>query len=108
MEFDSVFNRSEVTYAWGSPDIVPMFSKGANEGRVHTEVYDSNHEIFGANAYTHLLDKWVFDRVKTFLGTEAEKLKDTRGLVLFLHLLGMDTSGHVHKPHSEKFTENLR
>ncbi|KAG5669225.1 hypothetical protein PVAND_017117 [Polypedilum vanderplanki] len=108
VEFDSVFNRSQITYAWGSPDIVPMFSKGATPNRVITETYDSNSEIFGANAPTFLLDKWVFDRVKIFLNTKAENLKEKSGVIFFLHLLGMDTSGHVHKPHSEKFTENLK
>lgn len=28
VEFDSVFNESLYTWAWGSPDIVPIFSKG--------------------------------------------------------------------------------
>jgi GPI ethanolamine phosphate transferase 1 len=110
VEFDSIFNRSKITYAWGSPDIVSMFKKGAKEGRVKTDVYDSMDESFSGSAATHLLDKWVFDRVQNFLTNPVvlESLKEQDKLVLFLHLLGMDTSGHVHKPHSDIFSENLK
>lgn len=110
VEFDSVFNRSRVTYAWGSPDIVPIFAKGAIKGRVITEVYDASYEVFSVSAQTYLLDKWVFDRVKKFLSNEnkIEELIVKDKVVFFLHLLGMDTSGHIHKPNSERFTENLK
>lgn len=110
VEFDSVFNRSSRTYAWGSPDILPMFSKGATEGRVIIDTYHSDEEVFSGSAQTYLLDKWVFDRVKTFLADSESmrKLKDETKVVFFLHLLGMDTSGHVHKPHSQRYTDNLK
>lgn len=110
VEFDSLFNRSSKTYAWGSPDIVPMFAKGALKGRVNTEVYKSDKEVFSVSAQTYLLDKWVFDRVKKFLSDPAtiQVLRKESRVVFFLHLLGMDTSGHVHKPHSQQFTENLK
>lgn len=110
VEFDSVFNRSSKTFAWGSPDIVPMFSKGATPGRVVSDVYNSDSEVFSVSAHTYMLDKWVFDRVKKFLADPetVEALKSQDRLVFFLHLLGMDTSGHIHKPHSQRFTDNLK
>lgn len=87
-----------------------MFSKGATPGRVVTDVYDSQNEIFSVSAHTYLLDKWVFDKVTEFFADPetVQKLKSENRLVLFLHLLGMDTSGHIHKPHSQRFTDNLK
>lgn len=110
VELDSVFNRSSKTYAWGSPDILPMFSKGATEGRVVINTYKSDEEVFSGSAQTYLLDKWVFDRVKVLLAdTQAvREIKEKNQVVFFLHLLGMDTSGHLHKPHSQRFAENLK
>uniref|UniRef100_A0A182M7J9 GPI ethanolamine phosphate transferase 1 n=1 Tax=Anopheles culicifacies TaxID=139723 RepID=A0A182M7J9_9DIPT len=109
VEFDSVLNRSSVSYCWGSPDIVHMFSRGAIPGRVHVAAYDSNDENFAQSANTSLLDLWVFDRVQHFLSSEQTKrtVLVQKKVILFLHLLGLDTAGHVHKPHSELFTENL-
>ena len=63
VEFDSVFNESRYTWSWGSPDILPMFAKGAHDGHVHTLSYSADAEDFGG-ADSSKLDTWVFDRVK--------------------------------------------
>ena len=67
---DTFFNQSRYTFSWGSPDILPMFSKGAslNENqstKVFTEMYDNSFEDFSANDLSQL-DTWVFDIVEKF------------------------------------------
>lgn len=109
VDFDSVFNRSQLTYSWGSPDIVSIFSKGAIPGRVHTKSYNPNDEDFSGKSSTTALDLWVFDEVRDFFNNpeHIKELKKKEKIIFFLHLLGLDTAGHVHKPHSKLFTENL-
>jgi phosphatidylinositol glycan class N len=112
VQFDSVFNRSSQTWAWGSPDILPMFSKGAIDGRVETFMYDAIWEDF-ADADASKLDWWVFDKVSNFFET-AKTDADLSGrlagdkIVLFLHLLGIDTNGHAHRPTSKEVADNLK
>jgi len=51
------------------------------------------------------LDTWVFNRVEGFLEYAKtntilyEKLHKDK-IIFFLHLLGLDTAGHTHKPHA--------
>uniref|UniRef100_A0A8C0J8U2 GPI ethanolamine phosphate transferase 1 n=1 Tax=Chelonoidis abingdonii TaxID=106734 RepID=A0A8C0J8U2_CHEAB len=63
VEFDSIFNESKYTWSWGSPDILPMFAKGASGDHVYTYCYTAEKEDFGAQDATKL-DTWVFDHVK--------------------------------------------
>ncbi|XP_071175269.1 GPI ethanolamine phosphate transferase 1-like [Mytilus edulis] len=111
VEFDSVFNQSRNTWSWGSPDILPMFAKGASGDHVFTEMYTSDEEDFAAS-HASDLDIWVFDKVKAFFeGAKSdrdlyEKLQKDK-IVFFLHLLGIDTNGHSHKPHSEVYLKNI-
>lgn len=111
VNFDSVFNRSRHTWGWGSPDILPMFEQGAVPGRVDSYTYDAELEDFSSDAL--VLDYWVFDHVKEFLG-EAEK-NQTLGdavrqdkVVFFLHLLGLDTTGHSYRPYSQEYLHNIK
>ncbi len=68
-------------------------------------MYDHSYEDFSSSDLSQL-DTWVFDRVESFFSkargnTELQlKLRENK-IVLFLHLLGCDTNGHVHKPNSK-------
>jgi phosphatidylinositol glycan class N len=111
VDFDSVFNRSQHTWSWGSPDILPMFEHGAVPGRVDAYTYGAEAEDFSQDA-VHL-DIWVFDRVKA-LFQEAAQNKTLKGalqeekIVFFLHLLGLDTTGHSYRPYSKEYLHNIK
>ena len=112
VEFDSVFNESRHTWAWGSPDILPMFARGAVPGKVETFTYDAAWEDF-ADSDASKLDTWVFDRVERLFDRARTDEGLARALaedqiVLFLHLLGIDTNGHAHRPASPEVIDNLR
>lgn len=113
VEFDSLFNRSYVTYAWGSPDILPMFKKGAVEGRVNIAMYSAGEEDFsGRNSSAANLNTWVFDKVKLFFESaksdnHLKEILTQQGVIFFLHLLGTDVAGHANKPHSQEYRENI-
>lgn len=111
VNFDSVFNRSRHTWSWGSPDILPMFEQGAEPGRIDAYCYGAEEEDFTLDATA--LDTWVFDRVKGLF--EAAKHNETLNaalhddkLVFFLHLLGLDTTGHAFRPYSKEYLHNIK
>ncbi|PWY66844.1 GPI-anchor [Aspergillus sclerotioniger CBS 115572] len=111
VNFDSVFNRSRHTWSWGSPDILLMFQEGAVPGRVDADTYGEEAEDFSSDAT--LLDTWVFDKVKELFAsakTDPElnaKLREDK-LVFFLHLLGLDTTGHGYRPYSKEYLRNIK
>lgn len=111
VNFDSVFNRSRHTWSWGSPDILPMFKEGAEPGRVDADMYAEEAEDFSMDA-THL-DTWVFERVfELFESAKTDpeldrKLREDK-LVFFLHLLGLDTTGHAYRPYSKEYLNNIK
>ncbi|KFA73632.1 hypothetical protein S40288_02611 [Stachybotrys chartarum IBT 40288] len=111
VNFDSLFNRSRHTWSWGSPDILPMFERGAVPGRVDADMYDAEFEDFSKDA-VHL-DHWVFDHVKDMFATAASNatLRDALRqdkIVFFLHLLGLDTTGHSYRPYSKEYLYNIK
>ncbi|KAI8630584.1 PigN-domain-containing protein [Xylariaceae sp. FL1651] len=111
VNFDSVFNRSRHTWSWGSPDILPMFEHGATPGRIDAYCYDAEFEDFSQDALH--LDIWVFDHVKELFAA-AEKNKTLNDalrqdkIVFFLHLLGLDTTGHSYRPYSKEYLYNIK
>ncbi|XP_037311440.2 GPI ethanolamine phosphate transferase 1 isoform X1 [Pungitius pungitius] len=111
VEFDSVFNETRHTWCWGSPDILPMFAKGASGDHVYTHTYPAEEEDF-ASTDASRLDTWVFTQVKSFFQSAKSNaslrtnlLKDEN--VFFLHLLGIDTNGHAHRPMSREYLDNI-
>ncbi|KAL1775147.1 GPI ethanolamine phosphate transferase 1 [Sigmodon hispidus] len=112
VEFDSLFNESKYTWSWGSPDILPMFAKGASGDHVYTYSYDAQKEDFGAYDATKL-DTWVFDKVKDFFDAVRNNQSlfskvNGEKVVFFLHLLGIDTNGHAHRPSSREYKDNIK
>ncbi|ORZ23222.1 Phosphatidylinositolglycan class N-domain-containing protein [Absidia repens] len=113
VHFDSVFNQSRHTWSFGSPDILPMFQHEASDStRVDVFVYPSDFEVFTGDA--SYLDTWVFDHVKTLFqnasssqaNTLNQQLRQDKN-VFFLHLLGLDTNGHAHRPYSKEYYNNI-
>lgn len=111
VEFDSVFNESRHTWSWGSPDILPMFAKGATGDHVYTYTYPAEEEDF-ASTDASRLDTWVFSQVNSFFesakynATLKSSLHEDKN-VFFLHLLGLDTNGHAHRPMSQEYLDNI-
>ncbi|CAF0725015.1 unnamed protein product [Brachionus calyciflorus] len=109
VEFDSVFNRSRYTWAWGSPDILNLFKKSTNN--VFLKMYDSSIEDFASENAT-ILDQWVLHHFKKFIYHSKANLTETKmlkeeNIVFFFHLLGIDTHGHSKKPHSNEYQSNI-
>ncbi|EPS44914.1 hypothetical protein H072_1105 [Dactylellina haptotyla CBS 200.50] len=110
VNFDSVFNQSRHTWSWGSPDILAMFKEGAITGRVDAYMYAEEDEDFASDATK--LDTWVFEHVNDFFAQAAvdDKLRTAVSedkLVFFLHLLGLDTTGHGYRPYSQEYLRNI-
>ncbi|WOK96386.1 GPI ethanolamine phosphate transferase 1 [Canna indica] len=109
VEFDSVFNRSRHTFAFGSPDIVPIFCRSVPQSTWAT--YPHEYEDFASDA--SFLDQWSFDQFHGLLSRSNDdpKLKQILQqdkLVIFLHLLGCDTNGHAHRPYSSIYLNNVK
>jgi len=102
--FDTVLNQSTHSWAWGSPDIVNIFS---GHDHITGYTYPPELEDFSTENADYL-DKWVLDQFETFItnSSNIDELDDD-GVILFLHLLGSDTNGHAHKPHSNQYKENV-
>lgn len=83
-----------------------------NLKKIKTYYYDSSFERFSAGISTIELDRWVIENVKHFFLTTLANCNRINckslyrgGKIFFLHLLGMDTVGHVFKPNSRWFSK---
>ncbi|KAN0080207.1 Phosphatidylinositolglycan class N (PIG-N) domain containing protein [Tylopilus felleus] len=111
VDFDSVFNQSSHTFSFGSPDILPMFAKGATPGKVRSWCYDEEAEDFTKDATA--LDTWVLDQLHVLFRNASQdttlnsNLREDK-VIFFLHLLGLDTTGHSYRPHSKEYMNNIQ
>ncbi|KAK0220043.1 Phosphatidylinositolglycan class N-domain-containing protein [Armillaria fumosa] len=111
VDFDSVFNQSSHTYSFGSPDILPMFTRGAVPGVVKEWSYDEDAEDFTQDATK--LDLWVLEHLRDLFrnattdSTLDHQLRSDK-VVIFMHLLGLDTAGHSYRPHSLEYMNNIQ
>ena len=84
-----------------------MFAKGATLNHMEADFYGAEFEDFSSSDPSDL-DQWVFQKVRAFMDKQAQsedlrrKLRQDK-LILFLHLLGLDTNGHINKPHSRMY-----
>ena len=88
-----------------------MFEAGAVPGRVDAYCYAAEEEDSSKDAWA--LDEWVFERVERLFAEaksnatlDAELRREKN--VFFLHLLGLDTTGHIHRPYSWQYLHNLQ
>lgn len=98
VEFDSVFNQTKYSIALGSPDIVDMFGDGVGREKIYYESYPASWQDF-LRSDSYKLDTWVLDQLKNLVAKHSLPMHDK--LLIFLHMLGVDNTGHAHKPNSE-------
>ncbi len=107
VDYDHVLARAKYAWSFGAPEIVDLFS-GPN---VYGQHYSSEMIDFATND-AKSLDQWSLDRLKELIEAAsideklASKLKSDQ-VVIFVHLLGLDTNGHAFKPHSKEYLENV-
>ncbi|XP_019161667.1 PREDICTED: GPI ethanolamine phosphate transferase 1 isoform X1 [Ipomoea nil] len=109
VEFDSVFNRSRHTFAFGSPDIIPIFCGALPHSTWNS--YPHDYEDFATDA--SFLDEWSLDQFQSLLNRsnkdpELKQLLQQDKLTIFLHLLGCDSNGHAHRPYSSIYLNNVK
>lgn len=130
-----MFNRSRHTFAFGSPDIIPIFCGALPHSSWRS--YPHEYEDFATGMFflfffsecglffgfsdsvscvyadASFLDEWSLDQFVGLLNRSKEdvKLKELLqqdNLVIFLHLLGCDSNGHAHRPYSPIYLNNVR
>ena len=79
--------------------------KGIAKKKMTTFMYTLDYQNDARDEGT-ILDEWVVDNLKEYFKEAKanpvlrEKM-NKQGVVMFCHLLGIDTNGHHYKPHSQ-------
>ena len=93
VDFDSIFNRSKLSYFWGSCEVSAIFSR--KTGHIINSCYNEDMIDF-ADDNGARLDNWVFEEVEKSLQVAKINLTlhaqlNSEKMVIFLHLLGNST-----------------
>ncbi|KAJ8481278.1 hypothetical protein ONZ51_g6113 [Trametes cubensis] len=107
--FDCVFNQSAATFAFGAPDILSIFSY---PGKVDMWSYAEN-QVDPTKGDARELDQWVLRNLRQlFNNATADPELNSRlrneHVVFFLHLGGLDTAGHFHRPFSREYMSGIQ
>lgn len=129
-----MFNRSRHTFAFGSPDIIPIFCGALQHSTWNSYPHEYEDfatglliyfffslpilgQLFVISIYVYadasFLDEWSLDQFEGLLNRSNEDVKlkqllQQDNLVVFLHLLGCDSNGHAHRPYSTIYLNNVR
>ncbi|CAB0011765.1 unnamed protein product [Nesidiocoris tenuis] len=106
---DSFFNRCKYSFAWGSPDIVHLFSRQSTN--VFSHSYNDTDQRFDAQVSLDL-NLWVLNEFKTFVqnckgNVSCNRMLHDEKVSFFFHFIGIDMSGHKSKPFSESYVNNI-
>lgn len=108
VEFDHIFKQSEFSVAFGSPDVLKMFSRGfknTKADKFHFEFYDENEQQFKNE---NQLNYWVGNKTLHYLkNNQGLSWLNQDKVIFMLHFLGPDTAGHNFKPHSKEYADNI-
>ncbi|KAF0412018.1 PigN-domain-containing protein [Gigaspora margarita] len=89
-----------------------MFAEGASDPeKVDTFMYGHESENFAEDATE--LDTWAFNKFAELISNSSsdpklyQQLHDDK-IIIFLHLLGLDSNGHAYGPHSKEYLNNIK
>lgn len=94
-QFDHLLKRASVAYAWGESSVLDHF-----EGSDHVHLVTFPDYLPGIVEDPSELDRWTLEKYKELLANQSKQkdagkaFRERDGLVIFLHLAGVDLSGH--------------
>ncbi|CAH8484733.1 unnamed protein product [Schistosoma turkestanicum] len=114
MEFDSVLNRSLLSWIWGYKEVVMSFVSPSTHHIKATPCPDELSDMAKTNLTE--IDRWVVNQFLDFINYSDEFFSDLtatssdyrQGRMVFLHLDAADLVGHSFKPNSPEYIEVLR
>lgn len=119
-----MFNQSSHTFAFGAREIVSILTDSLSAQKVDVWTFEESEQDYTKGMYTHVvctlkllpipdtskdstvLDIWAWRKVQElFRNAKHNRTLSSQlcadGLVIYIHLLGLDVTGHSYRPHSQ-------